>query len=342
MRKVALIGFLVLAVICMACVSVLSIAGTPAQKQDATLEPLRALLSTPEPQLDLAKAKLTIDHMIDPTIDVPGTLKQLDILAAKIKARFPAGATKRAKVDILLSSLYEPGPWNDYRSFSYDLNDPFGKAIRNKLISTYLISRKGNCVSMPILFVILGQKLDLNVTLATAPEHLLVKFGDDEKQQWLNIEATAGGFKFDSSYERETGISPTAIENAIYLRPLSQRESVAIMMSTLMQFYGDQNQQIRRIAVADLALTVDPKDVAAMQAKGAAYYLLIQQRYRSKYSKAEQIPPDKRQDYLNLSRENLLWYAKAEALGWTEPTRTQDANYLKSIQREKAARQGAR
>jgi regulator of sirC expression with transglutaminase-like and TPR domain len=189
----------------------------------ADLQPLRRLLKTPEAQLDLANAKLTIDQQIDPKIDVPGTFRQLDALAAKIKARFPAGATSQTKLELLVTSLSQSGPCNDYRPFSYDLDDPFGKDIRNKLLSTYLRTRRGNCVSMPILLVILGQKLGLDVTLATAPLHVLAKFRNDQGQ-WINIEATSFGTKRDANYQQELGITPKAMVSGIYLRPLSQRE----------------------------------------------------------------------------------------------------------------------
>lgn len=312
-----------------------------APASDSNVQALAALLRTPEAKIDLAKSKLAIDRMIDPKVDVPGTLQQLDALAVKIRSRFPPGVSNRAKLDILLSSLYQPGPWNDNRPFSYDFDDPFGKNLRNKLLPTYLASRKGNCVSMPILFAILGQKLGLPVTLATAPGHVLVKFVDDDGR-WLNVEATAGGFKYDSSYERETGISTKAIENEVYLRPLSQRESVGVMMSTLMEFYSRQDTGAYRVAVADLALEVNPKDVVAMVHKGSGIYVLLQQRYMRRYPKPSDIPEDMRQDYFSLSQENLKWFAKAEALGWSPPTEALDKSYLQNVKRESEIRQGAR
>lgn len=220
---------------------------------DPNIQALRQLFATPENRLDLARAKVAIDRMIDPAIDEAATLKQLDELATSIRNRFPAGASSRAKLDVLLSSLYRPGPWNDHRPFSYDLSDPLGTAIRNKLLSTYLTTRKGNCVSMPILVMLLGQKLGLDVTLATAPLHVLVKFQGDDGQ-WINVETTSGGFKQDASYQREMGITPLAMTNQIYLRPLSKRESLGVIASTLMEHYGDINRQNHRIQVANLAL----------------------------------------------------------------------------------------
>lgn len=305
---------------------------------DKNIQTLRTLLKTTDAKIDLANAKIAIDRMIDPNIDAVGTRKKLNVFAARIKARFPIDASPRIKLNILLSSLYQPGPWNDFRPFSYDFNDPFGKDIRNKFVSTYLVSRKGNCVSMPVLFVILGQKLDLDVTLATAPEHVLVKYRGDDGQ-WLNVEATGGGFKRDSSYQRDTGISEKAMANHIYLRPLTKRESVAVMMSTMMEFYVAKNQQTQRVALADLALEINPKDTVAMIHKATGYYMLLQLRYVANYPSPADIPPETRKDYLMLSKENLRWFANAEALGWTEPTKIQNAKYLDTIEQEKIIRQ---
>lgn len=299
------------------------------------LSTLRALLSTPDTQVDLAKAKLAIDRMIDPRTNTSGVLRQIDALAAGAAARFPAGASRRAKLDVLLSTLYQPGPWNQNRPFAYDLDDPFGRNRENKLLATYLRTRKGNCVSMPTLVAILGQRLGLAMTLATAPEHVLVKFIDDEGRH-LNVEATAGGFKYDSSYERETGITPTAIQNEIYLRPLTARESVGVMASTLMEHYAAQKRGHDLLAVADMALAVNSKDVVAMIWKANAYYLQLQQQYVSRYPTPLDIPAAMRDDYARLSRDNLAWFRKAEALGWVAPSVEKEENYLQSIEREKA------
>lgn len=306
---------------------------------NSELAPLRAVFRMPEQQVDLAHAKLTVDRLIDPSIDAAAVLRDLDQLTAAVKKRTPAGLTKRAKLDVLLDTLYKPGPWNGNRPFSYDLNDPFGKSLKNKLLATYLATRKGNCVSMPILVAILGQRLDLPLTLATAPSHVLVKFADDTQQAWVNIEATAGGFKYDSSYERETGITPTAIENGLYLRPLTPHESVGVIASTLMEHYGAQQNGDALLEVTDLALTANPNDPVALVWKANAYYLQLQARYVRRYPNAADILPAQVADYQRLSRENLTWFAKAEKLGWTQKTPEQEETYLQSIRRERARRE---
>lgn len=324
--------------VCLALFS-LAMSGTSAAASPKQLTPLQQQLQLPESQIDLVTAKLAIDKLIDPKLDTAATIKQIDALADRIKARLPASATNQAKMEILVTSLAQPGPWNDYRPFRYDLDDPFGQIIRNKLLSTYLETRKGNCVSMPVLLVILGHKLGLEMTLATAPEHVLTKFKADNGQ-WVNIEATSFGTKQNAGYQQEMSISPRAMITGIYLRPLGRKESVGVMASTLMEYYGQEGRQNERIAVADLVLEANPTDVVAMLQKGNAYYLLLKQRYIARYPSPDQIPAAERADFNQLGRSNMEWFAKAESLGWVEPSQRQNADYLQHIQRANAQQGG--
>ena len=53
---------------------------TPAS-YDSDLKTVRALLQQPESRMDLGVIKLAVDPMIDPSIDVAATAKQIDQLA---------------------------------------------------------------------------------------------------------------------------------------------------------------------------------------------------------------------------------------------------------------------
>lgn len=302
------------------------------------LASLKAQLSAPDDRVDFAAAKLVIDQLIDPGTDAAAIQQELDRWERAIRSNVSVGANGRQMLDALLKTLYEPGPWNDGRPFTYDLNDPLGKEPANKRLATYLATRKGNCVSMPILVAILGQRLGLTITLSTAPEHVLAKFADDTQQMWVNVEATAGGYKRDESYIRDTGISQVALDNEIYLRPLRPREAVGVMASTLMEHYARERDGEALMALADLALKANPKDTVAMIWKANAAYLLIQSRYQQRYPRPENIPPGLIGEYQRLSQENHAWFARAEALGWAQKTPEQDAAYLKSIQHEKSKR----
>ena len=138
-----------------------------AARHDADLAIVRGILTLPESDIDLATAKLTIDRLMEPSIDVQAALRQLDAMAATVKAAILASAPSRLKLEVLRQHLYTANAWNGNRPYHYDLDDPLGRNLRNKLLPVYLETRAGNCVSMPLLFVVLRQKLGIDLTLAT-------------------------------------------------------------------------------------------------------------------------------------------------------------------------------
>lgn len=316
-------------------------AATPAipLPKDPNLTQLSALLAEPDTQVDLAKAEVTIERMIDPTVKTKDTLHELDAWADRVRARIPPGASNMQKLVALNTTLYQPGPWNDNHPFAYDFDDPLGKNIQNKLLSTYLQTRKGNCVSMPVLYVILGQKIGLDMTLATAPLHVFVKLHQDDGT-WLNVEATSGGTLRDQGYVDQFHIQPRALLTGIYLRPLSKKESVGVLMDTLEEFYAHHRAPEFQLGLTALALGNNPKDVPSILMRGSAYYHLLQTRYMSRYARLEDIPASEQADYQMLSNNNLMLFAKAERLGWREPTPQEDAQYLQQIQNDKAKQGG--
>lgn len=299
---------------------------------------IRDLLKQPESQIDLARAKLIIDQQIDYSIDIEATLKKIDTMVYRIRAMPEFGPSSTAKLLALKRYLYEPGIWNDYRPYQYDLDDPLGTKITNKLLSTYLTTKKGNCVSMPVLFIVLGQRLGINVTAATAPLHILVKFTDDQGATY-NLEATNGANPTrDVWYRQQMPMTDQSIANGVYLKPLSKKETVALMAETLTEHYLDQHEYEKTITLSDLILEYYPKDVTVMIRKSNAYYDLLHKYYAQKYPSPHDIPDRAKGHYLYLAQNNRQWAEKARSLGWQEWRREEDEKYLKGVKEAKAKR----
>jgi regulator of sirC expression with transglutaminase-like and TPR domain len=112
-------------------------------------------------------------------------------------------ADSASRLVALKRYLYESGPWNDNKPFQYDLDDPLGTKPGSRLLQRYLTARRGNCITMPILFLTLGQRIGLNLTLAEAPLHVFVKYTDASGKVW-NLEPTSGGgFTRDQWYRQK-------------------------------------------------------------------------------------------------------------------------------------------
>lgn len=324
---------------------ILARAGAAKRFRPADLETIDKILSLPEREIDLAMVKLTIDRMIDPSIDIAANLKQLDRMVAEIGARLPAPASSRDKLDALRARIYQPGPWNDHRPFEYDLDDPFGSSIHNKLLPTYLATRKGNCVSMPMLFIILGQRLGINVTASRAPGHIFVKYRD-ETGEWFNIEATSGGgFSRDAWIRKQIPMTSQALSSGIYLQPMTKGETAVAVLSTLMEFYQGQGWYDGIIPLATLALAHHPRSVSSMVFLAAAYAAIWDRDCIDRYPHAaalSDLPHAQRAHCAELNQNAWFWRSKAEALGWRQPTAVANEEYLQRATQQRAARRGIR
>lgn len=293
---------------------------------------VKALLEQPENAIDFAQAKLSIDKLVDPAIDVEANLKKIDAIVKTIQSLLPAGASSQDKMLALKKYIYEAGAWNDYRPFQYDFADPKGTKISNKLLTTYLATRKGNCVSMPLLFIILGQKLGIDVTASTAPLHVLVKYTDTDTGQTYNLEATSGANPArDVWYQQTMYITDQALANKIYLQKLSKRETVAVMATVLAEDYHGKQEYEKAMMISDVVLKYYKNAVGSMLMKGSLFYRLLAKHYLSKYPAPYLIPPPEQPYFEFLDINNRYWFEKAEALGWREPSQEDEQSYLKTV-----------
>lgn len=230
-----------------------------------------------------------------------------------------ASATNAARLSALRTLLYEAGPWNGGRPCGYDHSDPLGTDIANKLLANYLRTRRGNCISMPILFLVLAERLDLDVALALAPLHVFLHHRD-EYGRVVNIEATSGGHPARTEWLRQNfRVSEREIATGIYLRSLSRREAIAHMATTVVEHLIGTGRCREALAVSEIILRHSPRDVHAMAKQGHACAMLIETEFTRKYPAPSLIPPLLRGRYLALCARNRAAFEAAEALGWEAP-----------------------
>jgi regulator of sirC expression with transglutaminase-like and TPR domain len=240
-------------------------------------------------------------------------------LAAQARALPGANADDAHKLAAVRTMIYQPGAWNNNQAFAYDHADPLGHDIRNKLLATYLRTRLGNCVSMPILFLLLADKLGVNVSLARAPHHLLVRWRQASGHE-LNLECTSGGLPARDVYYRESlpPITDAAIANGVYLRSLSRRENVAAMATTVAEYFYGQRRFQDAIDVCAAILAASPHDAATMVLEASSHGGLIHDEFEQRFPTPALIPPNLRARYSVLEAANERLFAQAEALGWRE------------------------
>jgi regulator of sirC expression with transglutaminase-like and TPR domain len=309
-----------------------------AHAYESNFEIVRAMLKQPESQMDLASIKLTIDQMIDPSTDKAALLKQLDDMASDIRASFPLVASNLIKFKALRDYLYQPSPQSGRQPYVYDLEND--RNPRSKLLSVYLATRKGNCISMPLLFVILGQKLGVPVTITTAPAHAYVKFRGDNGN-WYGVETTSGGGWAEDDWQKKQfpTLTETAIASGIYMQPLTKKETAAVVAESLLENYEGQkttDAEEARVKLALLLLEHHPKHVIAMLHAYFGYLELRQRLFASRYVQPSDMPANVRARYEEIERGWFYWGTKAKTLGYQPSTPAMEAAYRERIRDAKA------
>lgn len=280
------------------------------------VEAVRAVLSTSDDELDYASAKVEFDSLIDPPHDTGNTLAVLGRMANEAERLAGSSPSPDARLGAVRRRLYVAGSWNDHRPFGYDHDDPLGQRIGGKLLSTYLATRRGNCVSMPALFLILADRLGLDVAFATAPLHAFVRYRS-ESGRIINIETTSGGHPSrDEWYREQMPMSDRAIESGLYLRTLSKREGVALLATTVLEHLIEQRRLTEALGVSEVILKHAPRDAYTMVKQGSICGALIQSEVRGRYPDPATVPPPLRTRFATLAARNRAMFEAAEALGW--------------------------
>ncbi|MEZ4850184.1 MAG: hypothetical protein R3B93_16530 [Bacteroidia bacterium] len=158
-----------------------------------------------------------------------------------------------------------PHPMNGFEPYRYDFEDFYGKDDYQKLFVFKLLeTHTGQCRSMPMLYKILSDEIGAESYLALGPNHLYIKHLD-EQGKWVNIELTNGHFASDSWMISSMDISAESIRKGVYMKELSQKESVAFCLTELAMAYQHKyGYDSLGLVATDLTLAHFPNCITAL------------------------------------------------------------------------------
>lgn len=299
--------------------------GSAAQAQDNLPPPsshdyigvqIRQALAVPEDDIDYLALTLKFNKLVDPDIDTEAVTAELNKMAEDVLALAGNSSDDMEKLKALREYIYDAGPWNSFNPFAYDQTDPLGRKISNKLIHNYLKSRRGNCVSMPVLFLILGDKIGLDLTLSTAPNHVFVHYHLPDGRV-VNIETTSGGNPARNEWIRQNfKMTDAAIKNGLFLKTLSRRQTGAVLAGVVMEHYSEVGAHGYVVGIADALLEVYPELDIALISRGLAFQSMLQMNYLDKYPDLNLVPQADRAFFNYLAVNANASFDRVEALGF--------------------------
>ncbi len=290
--------------------------------------------------VDLARFRLDIEKAISPAVDNTWCLAVVNAMAGAIQDSLPAFAGPARRLSALRDFLYRPGFWNAFQPIRYDLAHAVDDDPRHGFLDKLLRTRQGNCISMPLLFVAVGHRLALPLTLAQAPQHAFAIYTDAVTGQDVPLETTAAANPTSTaSLQRAMPMTDQALAHGIYMTKLSHKGCLAMLAMPLLQIALLNQKDRLAIQLADVVLRHVPRSVDAMLAKGSAFAIRMKRDFEQRYPNPASMPVNLRSAYEKAHRQNLHWFEQAEALGWRAPDPEAEERYRNRIRQLLTANQ---
>ena len=218
----------------------------------------------------------------------------------------------------------------------YDFDDFKGDNDWSKVfISKLLATRKGNCHSLPMLYLILCEAIGAEAYLAHSPSHSYVKI-KDKANNWYNLELTNGHIVTDAYIVGSGFISAEAIKSGLYMKPQTKKQTIAFCLYSLIvgyvRKYGYDDFVIQNL---ELILKFDPENSYATRLKSNYMTLQMQnvlkQIGRTTEDMLKKQHPRAYQMYLDV----MAIYKKIDDSGFREMPEEIYVNWLNSMNKEK-------
>ncbi|HOE11510.1 MAG TPA: transglutaminase family protein [bacterium] len=125
------------------------------------VETLDELLAQPEEEIDIALGALLVERELEPDLDVDHYLKQVNDLAKELGPRIVSCKIPSDQLGKMAEFIFEE------KQIGIAHDDPGKGRFLNELLD----NGHGNCFGLTLLYLSLGQRLDIPLKMVAVPGH---------------------------------------------------------------------------------------------------------------------------------------------------------------------------
>lgn len=279
---------------------------------------INQILQLPEKKIDIGLAALTFAKDMYPELDIKAYSTKIDKMAKEAKAFTGKSNDPEYKKLALNTYLFR-----DYK-LEYDLADPYAMKLENRSIKGILDSKKGSCITMPMLYMAIAQRMGYPVYPVATPDHNFLRYVDPKLKK-QNIEATSnGGYSPDKVLIKELEVSEKGIKSGAYMKTLTYREYLAEFLSHNGSYWAQQGNFEKALDYLEKATEIYPN--------GANTFELLA---RVHYQASKRSDPDTAELHMIDAKDNL---EKAISLGFVKISREGHEKYDEHVQKKLQAK----
>jgi len=203
-------------------------------------------LKLPDEKLNVEIASLIMSKEVYPKIKFKAYIKKIDGIVKKVIELTGCRIEPEYRIASINTVLFKD------LDYAYDKKDFYGKKTKNHFLVGILNTKTGVCDSIPLLYLIICERLNYPVYLSRAPNHFYLIYYDPLIPYITNIEATGeGGFNPNAHYIHDFKIPQKTIKNGVYMKPLSKREAIASYLLNNVVYHYNKKNYYRAIEYAE-------------------------------------------------------------------------------------------
>ena len=230
-------------------------------KHEDILVLFREAVERPDEELDLAEAALLIAQAEYPHLDRGRYLRLLDKLAMEAKRRTSDAMGPYGMVNALSEYLFDE---EGFRGNEDDYYDP-----RNSFLNDVLERKLGIPITLSLVYMEVGRRLELPIVGLGMPGHFLVKYRAQEDE--IIIDPFHRGIILDEEecadlLSRASG--QAAAFQPDYLAPVAKKQILTRMLNNLRSIYLSREDHHRALGVVEHLLLIEPYDHRNVRDRG--------------------------------------------------------------------------
>jgi len=219
---------------------------------------LRTIFSKSSESIDLTEALLLISKDWGPTLNEAALRSEIDQLVAGVKKQLRPESTAQETVDILRQVIHHE------KGYRYtDQVDNQGMPVNpdELFLHGMLESKRGYCMNLSLLYLIVGDRLNLPLYGVGLPNHFFVRY--DSGSDHINIESTELGTSLpDSFYENKFGLKFDA-KTPFFTHNLNKKQTLGAYLSNVGMVYYKNSRPQKAIFYLQPATKINPLSIEA-------------------------------------------------------------------------------
>lgn len=227
------------------------------------------LVGMSDEALDLAEVALIIAQQEYPHLNIASYMKRLDELADAVRARVTLDATPEHIVATMNHYLFKE---QGFAGNSEDYHDP-----RNSFLNEVLDRKLGIPISLSIVYMEVGRRLDLRLEGIAFPGHFLVKL--PLKRGNVILDPYLGGISLSEEDLHERlkqvyGEAHTEMSLDPLLDSANKKEILARVLRNLKTSYLRTDEFDKALSVVERVLSIVPDSAEDLRDRGLIYQRL--------------------------------------------------------------------